>query len=135
MDKKVVAKIKKELLLRKKEIEEELRRFTEEDQYSKGKHRPRFINIGTTNDDNAKEIDTYTTDLSLSKVLESNLEDINKALQRIANKTYGICKYCGKEIGEKRLLARPVSSACINCKSKLQQSAWFALASSKTIDA
>ncbi len=121
MNKKVIAKIKKELLSRKKEIEGELLRFTEEDKYSKGKHRPRFINIGTTNDDNAKEIDTYTTDLSLSRVLENNLADIGKALQRIAKGTYGICKYCGQEIGEKRLLARPVSSACIDCKSKLQR--------------
>jgi len=122
MDKQIIAKIKKELLAKKAEIEEDLRRFAEKDKYAKGKHRPIYEDIGTTNDDNAKEIDAYTTELSVSGVLEHNLDDINKALKSIANNTYGICKYCGKEIGEKRLLARPVSSACIACKNKLQSS-------------
>lgn len=120
MDKKVIAKIKKELLTERQKIEAELHRFAEEDQNAKGKHRPRFVDIGTSNDDNAKETDAYTRDLSLSKVLESDLADIEKALKRIAEGKYGICKYCGKEIGEKRLLARPVSSACVSCKNKLQ---------------
>jgi len=120
MDKKVIAKIKKDLLAKRAEIDAELHRFAEDDKNAKGKHRPRFVDMGTTNDDNAKEIDTYTRDLSLSKVLENDLADIDKALQRIENGKYGICKYCGKEIGEKRLIARPVSSACVSCKSKLQ---------------
>jgi DnaK suppressor protein len=120
MDKKVIEKIKKDLLAKRAEIDAELHRFAEEDKNTKGKHRPRFVDMGTTNDDNAKEIDMYTRDLSLSKVLENDLADIDKALKRIENGKYGICKYCGKEIGEKRLIARPVSSACVSCKNKLQ---------------
>jgi len=122
MDKKILEKIKKELLARKKEIGAELDRFTKEDKHAKAKHRPSFDEIGSTNDDNAKEIDMYSTNLSVSKVLEKNIKDIDSALKRIEDGTYGICKYCKKEIGEKRLLARPVSSACISCKNKLQSS-------------
>ena len=69
-----------------------------------------------------KEIDMYSTNLSVSKVLEKDLKDINSALKLIKDGKYGICKHCGKEISAKRLLARPASSACISCKNKLQKS-------------
>jgi len=122
MDKKIIAKIKKELLDRKKEIQAELDRFTKEDKHAKAKHRPSFDDLGSTNDDNAKEIDMYSTNLSVSKVLTKNIKDIDSTLKRIDTGAYGICKYCKQEISEKRLLARPVSSACISCKNKLQSS-------------
>lgn len=123
MDKKTIQKIKKELQQRKKDILKELENFTAEDKVGKSKHRPQFTDFGDTNDDNAKEIDAYTTNLSVSKVLENDLEDIEGTLKRIEKGIYGICKYCGKEIDPKRLLARPVSSACISCKNKLQSNA------------
>ncbi len=121
MDKKVINKIKKDLLQRKKEIEKELGAITKKDT-PKGKRATKFTDLGSTNDDNAKEIDIYATNLSVSKVLEKDLKDIDKTLKLIENNKYGICKYCNEEIGEKRLLARPASSACISCKNKLQNS-------------
>lgn len=121
MNKQVITKIKKELEEKKKEVELELESFTKEDKHAKSKHMPSFTDLGSTNDDNAKEIDIYSTNLSVSKVLESTLKDINATLKRIADGTYGICKYCGNEIPEKRLLARPASSACVACKAKLQK--------------
>jgi len=51
---------------------------------------------------------------------EKTIEEIDDALERIKKGTYGICKYCGHEISEKRLLARPTASSCIDCKTKLQ---------------
>ncbi len=42
---------------------------------------------------------------------------IKAAIQRIDNGTFGICEGCGGEIEEKRLLARPVTSLCIDCKT------------------
>ncbi len=46
---------------------------------------------------------------------------IQEALRRIDEGTYGICETCGEEIGEKRLLARPVTTQCIDCKSESEQ--------------
>ena len=40
---------------------------------------------------------------------------IDKALLRIQNKTFGICEICGSKINEKRLDAIPFTSLCINC--------------------
>lgn len=44
------------------------------------------------------------------------ISKIEEALERIEEKTFGICEECGEEISEKRLKARPVTTLCINCK-------------------
>ena len=41
---------------------------------------------------------------------------IKGALDRLEEGAFGICEECGKEIPEKRLMARPVASLCIECK-------------------
>ncbi len=46
---------------------------------------------------------------------------IKEALARIDNGTYGICEECGGEIGFGRLKARPVTTLCIECKSKQEE--------------
>ena len=46
------------------------------------------------------------------------IEKIKEALDRIDNGQFGVCEVCGKEIGEKRLMARPVTTLCIECKKK-----------------
>jgi len=43
---------------------------------------------------------------------------IRKALSRIKNDTFGICEKCGEDISFKRLEARPVTTQCIDCKTK-----------------
>ncbi len=40
---------------------------------------------------------------------------INEALNRIDNNTYGMCEDCGDEITEKRLLFNPHFTTCISC--------------------
>lgn len=121
MDKKVMEKIKKELLQRKKRIEEDLKSFTKKDQHEKDDHRTKFPDYGDKSDESVQEIDDYSTGIATERILENTLRDINQALDRIKKGIYGICKYCGKEIGEKRMLARPVASTCIECKTKLQK--------------
>lgn len=120
MDKKTIEKIKKDLLARKTQIEEELKNITEDDGAGESEHRTKFPDIGSKPEENAQEIGEYTTNIATEKVLESSLRDINSALKRMEDNTYGVCKYCNEEIGEKRMLARPVASTCVACKSKLQ---------------
>ena len=43
---------------------------------------------------------------------------IRKTLLRIENGTFGICEKCEEEISFKRLEARPVTTQCIDCKTK-----------------
>jgi DnaK suppressor protein len=46
------------------------------------------------------------------------IKKIKQALERIDGGTYGICESCGEDISIKRLKARPVTTQCIDCKSK-----------------
>lgn len=45
---------------------------------------------------------------------------IREALERIDDGTYGVCEICGGDISEKRLKARPVTTMCIACKSRME---------------
>jgi DnaK suppressor protein len=42
---------------------------------------------------------------------------MKEAIARIDDGTFGICVDCGEEISEKRLIARPVTTQCIDCKT------------------
>jgi DnaK suppressor protein len=46
------------------------------------------------------------------------IKRIKENLNRIENNTYMICKTCGEEISLARLIVRPISTQCINCKTK-----------------
>jgi RNA polymerase-binding protein DksA len=46
------------------------------------------------------------------------LSDVDQALQRVAEGTYGICDACGNPIGAERMEFRPTSRYCVECKSK-----------------
>ena len=46
---------------------------------------------------------------------------IKEALGRIEDGTFGVCEECGEEIGEERLLVRPVTTLCINCKTESEK--------------
>jgi DnaK suppressor protein len=48
------------------------------------------------------------------------IEEIRAALRRIDEGEYGVCESCGDDIGEKRLLARPVATHCIDCMTEIE---------------
>ena len=48
------------------------------------------------------------------------IRKIKLALQRIDDGEYGYCISCGEEILEKRLIARPVATHCIDCKTEAE---------------
>jgi RNA polymerase-binding protein DksA len=119
MNKNTIKEIEGNLRKEKLKIEKELKKFTIEDKHVKDGYRTWFPDYGDKDDENTAEVATFSNNLSLKKNLEKSLRDIDNTLERIKKGTYGTCKYCGKEIQEKRLMIRPVSSACIECKKKL----------------
>ena len=52
------------------------------------------------------------------------LGKIRQALKRIDEEEYGICIACGEDITERRLMARPVATHCIDCKTEAEQLAY-----------
>ena len=116
-----IKKIKTELLQMRKETEKALEAFATKEPGNTNDFTGTFPNYGEENDENAQEVEQYSTNLATEQILEKTLHDIDTALKKIDQGTYGICKYCHKEIDEKRLLARPFSGSCIKCKNKLQK--------------
>ncbi len=49
------------------------------------------------------------------------LKKIEETIERIESGPYGICEECGNEIGIKRLEARPVTTLCIDCKTRQEE--------------
>ncbi len=52
---------------------------------------------------------------------EKYLKQLDEALQRIDDGTFGICRVCGNEISFKRLEAVPTTTICFDCKVKEQK--------------
>ena len=48
------------------------------------------------------------------------IRKINQSLARLEDGTFGICEMCGEDISINRLKARPVTTYCIACKSKME---------------
>lgn len=44
---------------------------------------------------------------------------IRDAIGRIDEGSYGVCVACGASIGERRLMARPMATHCIDCKTEV----------------
>ena len=62
--------------------------------------------------------DTFDRELdyTLGENSEHVLADIDGALKRIDDGTYGTCTNCGKQIASERLEARPWATLCIDCQ-------------------
>lgn len=114
-------RIKKQLLEEKSRLERDLSRVADKNPLAPGGYSAKFPEYGETDEDSVPEFADYEANLSIEQDLEKVLRDVNAALTRIADGTYGICKYCQKPIDQKRLLARPTSSSCIECKKAITQ--------------
>ena len=90
--------------------------------------------VGTLSDEAGEEVAfdnhladtaTETYDRELDYSLEENSEhvlaDIDAALKRIEDGTYGICTRRGEEIPVERLAARPWATLCIDCQRERER--------------
>ncbi len=64
--------------------------------------------------DIASETFEREKDFSLLEQLEAELGDLDAALRKVEEGTYGTCEVCGNEISPERLEARPGSRTCID---------------------
>ena len=56
-------------------------------------------------------------DLQLAGQARAAIEEIDRALGKITNGTYGICERCNQPIPKARLKALPYAALCVACKS------------------
>jgi RNA polymerase-binding protein DksA len=71
-------------------------------------------------DNHLADTATVTYDRELDYTLEESAEhvlaEIDAALKRIDDGSYGVCTNCGKDIAPERLDARPWATLCIDCQ-------------------
>jgi RNA polymerase-binding transcription factor DksA len=71
----------------------------------------------TTYDQHEADMATETfereKDESILERASSELEDIDRALSKLEDGTYGTCEACGRSIGEDRLEAFPAARFCV----------------------
>ncbi|MFP5406305.1 MAG: TraR/DksA family transcriptional regulator [Gammaproteobacteria bacterium] len=84
----------------------------------------RFSAIASDNPDpgdasvGAEQVDLRNAQIDRDVV---ELQQVNAALQRMDDGTYGLCIDCGGEIGAARLEANPSAERCIHCQEAYEK--------------
>lgn len=77
---------------------------------------------GLTYDSNFADSSQVTAERGEVEALAANLRDtldeVDKALHKLGEGSYGVCESCGNPIDPVRLEAMPATRYCINCASK-----------------
>ncbi len=114
-DAKALKEIKKALIGQKAELQDQLQ--TEAQAFSSSESE---IASDIRSDENPAEAGTATFErekhLSIANNVQDLLDKSSKALDKIAQGSYGICEVCSKPISPERLKALPHALMCIECK-------------------
>jgi DnaK suppressor protein len=78
-------------------------------------------NIGRDSIDESMEEELFSTEMRLHDREKFLLGKINKQLGRLDNGGIDVCEECGEQIAFRRLLARPVTTLCIDCKEQSER--------------
>lgn len=106
--------------IRNRLLEEE-RRVAQNAQLSLQMSRDRATDTGRDSIDQSTSEGMLSTDLRLRDREKKLLAKIRGAIQRLEEGTLDQCEDCGEPIGFKRLLARPVTTLCIECKESREE--------------
>ncbi len=109
LNKKQINEYKEELLKKREDIEKSLKRLKENLDFGEGADEE-------TEADESEEFSNY---IGVKVSLEHQLDNIEKALEKIKEGKYGICEKCGKDISKEVLDANPSSILCKECKQSL----------------
>lgn len=117
IDAKILEELKKSLFEKRAKITAQLETFAGKSKDLKGDFDTKFEQIGDRPEENASEVEVYENNLGVEHRLENDLADVNLALKKIDDGTYGICANCGKPqvIDIKRLKAFPEAKTCLKC--------------------
>ena len=73
------------------------------------------VSFGKRVGDGTTEAVDRLTKVGTVRELEMSLADVERALEKLDDGTYGRCDTCGEPIGDARLDARPWSVRCVRC--------------------
>jgi DnaK suppressor protein len=81
-----------------------------------------FKAADSTGDSADAAFDTGSEEIAsqLAELEARELGQIERALARIKQGTYGVCEYCQAKIPVARLNALPYSTTCVNCQREME---------------
>lgn len=100
---------------RQTELQARLARLEGEAQEFDEDSRPKYSNHPA--DEAVALLDRAGRD-AVARVLMDDMVQVDRALERLAAGSYGLCDDCGQMIPPKRLEARPTATLCVSCQSK-----------------
>jgi len=105
----------------RKVLEEEHKRLSRTSQnaltYSMNHER----NIGRDSIDESMEEEIFSTEMRLHDREKFLLNKVTKQLSRLDANEIDVCDECGESISFRRLMARPVTTLCIDCKEQAER--------------
>jgi DnaK suppressor protein len=78
-------------------------------------------NIGRDSIDESMEEEIFSTEMRLHDREKFLLGKVTKQLARLNADEIDVCEECGEVISFRRLLARPVTTLCIDCKEQSER--------------
>jgi len=70
--------------------------------------------------DLASETFEREKDLAIGESVQSLLDQVHTALEKVDRGTYGVCDACGRPIRRARLQALPFATLCLDCQDRLE---------------
>lgn len=118
MDQQSLQQLKVSLQKEAAELRKQLTQVATKDPAVKGGYQAKVEDLGHDEYDTAIEDADLDRNFALEEELKRKLLQIETAIQKIDNGTYGACSHCNNPIEEKRLEAIPFVSLCISCAHK-----------------
>ena len=100
---------KRELLEERTQLREQLERLEAVE----------YESIGYSNHiaDDATDAFEQAVGVALQRKVETTLEEVERALVKFEDGTYGLCEACGTRVDRARLEALPYAKYCLSCQS------------------
>jgi len=76
-------------------------------------------------DDGDKSVEEHERHVqtAVQSLKSGQLDDIEQALAKLADGSYGVCEECGEDIPLQRLEIQPAASYCVACQEEIDRSA------------
>jgi DnaK suppressor protein len=105
----------------RKVLEDNKKKLTRTGQHALNYSMNHERNIGRDSIDESMEEELFSTEMRLHDREKFLLGKINKQFVRLEAGTIDVCEDCGESISFRRLLARPVTTLCIDCKEQSEK--------------
>lgn len=102
-------------------LEDEQRRLSRTSQNALSYSMNHERNIGRDSIDESMEEEIFSTEMRLHDREKFLLNKVMKQLLRLDSNEIDVCEECGESISFRRLMARPVSTLCIDCKEQAER--------------